>query len=188
MDYINKLKELDKKRDNIIKEATINGYIYKDDKLIKRTKLPVVEFYCRSESLYESYGEFKFSRKFFYISDDFFNKMKEIDKSSDNKEKVLYEILNELRILDGFNVIEEHLDMFYDGIEKDDIIDIINCEDMDEYYGCSKSYNRDYCMELSFKKEDGSGQGYFSIYKINYDELNKYNEFDIEFEKVLNCN
>lgn len=154
----------------------------------KQCLIPFIEFYARAETNYESYGHFKFVRKFFKISEELFEKIKNINL--DNKQEVIDILTKSDEIINSkeTKILYDILDIAR-GIEIKDITNLIDYEEMEEYYSYSNDIKSSNCaIELSFHKEDDSLDGYFSVYKISLEELQKENEFDIDFKKYLSYN
>ena len=64
---------------------------------------------------------------------------------------------------------------------------IINSETMSEFYYIGEE---NCALEINFsdKYDNGNINGYFSIFKMKNDDIEKYNEIDVNFSKVLIIN
>ena len=183
MDYD---KELEKLHNNIREIIRKDGYKYVNGKLIKDKYIPVIEFYGRYENIYESSGYYTICRKIIPITEKIFNKFKKLDYK--NKEL----IVNELTQTDEMREILKNEDTLFKIIKPLDYLneaklDIINSETMSEFYYIGEE---NCALEINFSDKYGNGNinGYFSIFKMKNGDIEKYNEIDVNFSKVLIIN
>ena len=184
MDYN---KELEKLNNNIRAIIRKDGYKYVNGKLIKDKYIPVIEFYGRYETIYEGNEcHYIFCRKIIPITEKIFNKFKKLDYK--NKEL----ILNELTQTDEMQEILKNEDTLFEIIKSLDYLNetklyIINSETMSEFYYIGEE---NCALEINFsdKYDNGNINGYFSIFKMKNDDIEKYNEIDVNFSKVLIIN
>ena len=186
MDYNKELEKLNNNIRELIENAKKEGYKYVNGELIKDKYTPVIEFYGRYETIYESSGYYTICRKIIPITEEIFNKFKKLDYK--NKEL----IVNELTQTDEMQEILKNEDTLFEIIEPLDYLneaklDIINSETMDEFYYIGEE---NCALEINFSDRYGNGNinGYFSIFKMNNDDIEKYNEIDVNFSKVLISN
>ena len=183
MDYNKELEKLNNNIRELIDNAKKEGYKYVNGELIKNKYTPVIEFYGRYETIYESSGYYTICRKIIPITEEIFNKFKKLDYK--NKELIINELTQTYEIFKNEDTLFEIIkSLDYLNEVK---LDIINSETMNEFYYIGKE---NCALEINFSDKYGNGNinGYFSIFKMKNDDIEKYNEIDVNFKKVLTSN
>lgn len=178
MDYNERLLELEKEKERIIKEAEKEGYIKVNGRLIKKHYVPVIEFLIYTETLYEEEGRYKIAKGTFIIDEDTFGVMKSVEDEEEFWECIInycedYLPNNFYDILDDFGNYD--LEKISQMITEDEAIDF--------YWQLEENRNL-FSNEVYFNCD--RGRGFISIYKMPINEYKRKNdEVFIKMDKYL---
>lgn len=184
MDYVQELKKLEEKKQEIIKLAEKEGYKYINNELINKTYVPVIEIYARGETQYESSGYYHIFKKIMVLTSNQLKEIKELNLSKENLVEFLENgFIADIKELDD---LYEILSLCNSGFLEEDEIEYIVEKDYlkDRYYLNSgqKLY-----LEFFFSSEKHV-DGYISVYDMPVNDFEKQDNINLSYRKYLRDN